>query len=320
MHRFDLAGFVDAIERFQITEIPMVPSMMVAAISSTAFKPDRLSSIRHIWTAGAPLSLTVKTRFQSLLHVEARIVPVYGMTECGWITSLTYPEKESSDSVGKPVPGMSLKLVDDAGNQVSKDGQLGELLVRPQHPTLGYIGNSKATEELYHEPGWIKSGDVAYVSEGRYYIVDRKKDLIKVRSWQVSPSELENVLLQHKDIDDVAVIGVPDYGISGEIPHAFVVKSPASRCLELAEIQSFMCERLARYKQIERLTMLSRIPRNPAGKILKRNLRESLLQAQPSKRNIDNIAVAHGSVHLDESETLFDVIITTGHEYMELKA
>ncbi|MCJ1394775.1 hypothetical protein MMC18_007655 [Xylographa bjoerkii] len=277
MPRFDLAKFSDAIERYQITEIPMVPAMMLAAVSSPSFTPNRLESVRHIWTAGAPLSLTVQNQFRSLLPPAANIVPVYGMTECGWITSLVYPGDTSDESVGKPVSGLSLKIVDDEGSVVTEDNHVGELLIHPQHPTLGYLGNPTATAELYHEPGWIRSGDIAYVRAGRYYIVDRKKDIIKVRAWQVSPAELENVLLQHPRIQDVAVIGAPDHGISGEVPHAFVVKSSTTDYLELADIQEFMATRLARYKQVERLSFVCSIPRNPAGKILRRQLREELL-------------------------------------------
>ena len=302
MPRFDLAKFSEAIEKFQITEIPMVPAMMLAAVSSPYFTPSRLKSVRHIWTAGAPLSLAVQNQFRSFLPLEANIVPVYGMTECGWITSLAYPESSSNDTVGKPVPGLSIKIVDDKGNIITKDGQLGELLIHPQHPTLGYLGNPAATAELYHEPGWIKSGDIAYVRKGRYYIVDRKKDIIKVRAWQVSPAELENVLLQDPRIRDVAVLGVPDYGISGEIPHAFIVKSSPTDNLELSEIQNFMTTRLARYKQIEALTIVDSIPRNPAGKILRRRLREELLS---------------DSKVIDSGPTVEVSVLSNGHESLD---
>ncbi|MCJ1250868.1 hypothetical protein MMC30_008096 [Trapelia coarctata] len=276
--RFTPASFAAAVENFQISEIPVVPSMLVAAVSSPHFTPHALRSLRHIWTAGAPLSLAVQTSFRDLLHPEANIVPVYGMTECGWITSLSYPEGETSESVGRPVPGVALKLIDSSGDPIEMEGQLGELLVRPPHPTLGYVGNPIATAELFHSPGWVRSGDIAYARNGKYYIVDRIKDIIKVRSWQVSPAELENVLLQHPQVIDVAVIGVPDHGISGEVPHAFVVKAERSEELRLAELKAFMVERLARYKIIEGVSFVDSIPRNPAGKILRRVLREGFLE------------------------------------------
>jgi len=253
--------------------------MLVATVSSPHFTPHSVRSLRHIWTAGAPLSLSVQTEFRALLHPNANIVPVYGMTECGWITSLSYPEGETSESVGRPVPGVSLRLVDSSGDPIEKEGQLGELLVRPQHPTLGYVGNPTATAELFHSPGWVRSGDIAYTRNGKYYIVDRQKDIIKVRSWQVSPAEVENVLLQHPLITDAAVIGVPDYGISGEVPHAFVVKAEGGE-LGLGELKAFMAERMARYKIIEGVSFVESIPRNPAGKILRRILKEDMSRCE----------------------------------------
>ncbi|MCJ1385905.1 hypothetical protein MMC17_009029 [Xylographa soralifera] len=281
MPRFDLATFSAAIEMFQISEIPMVPAMMLAAISSPFFTRTRLQSVRHIWTAGAPLSLVVQNQFRSLLPAEAHIVPVYGMTECGWITSLVYPADSSDDSVGAPVPGLSLQIVDDAGHAITADNSPGELLIRPQHPTLGYVGNAAATAALYHAPGWLRSGDIAYARAGRVYIVDRKKDLIKVRAWQVAPAELEAVLLLHPRVRDVAVVGVPACdGLSGEVPHAFVVAADATPegRLSLLEIRDFMAARLARYKLVEGVSFVEAIPRNPAGKVLRRSLREQCLR------------------------------------------
>jgi len=282
--RFTPAAFAAAISDFQISEIPVVPSMLVAAVSSPHFSASNLRSLRHIWTAGAPLSLAVQSQFRTLLHPDANIVPVYGMTECGWITSLSYPEGEIAESVGRPVPGIGLRLIDDeTGAPIEKEGQLGELLVKPRHPTLGYVGNPTATADLFHSPGWVRSGDIAYLRHGKLFIVDRKKDLIKVRSWQVSPAELENVLLQHEGIIDVAVIGVEDGGVSGEVPHAFIVMAPGGEQLELGALRGFMGERLARYKLIEGLTVVEAIPRNPAGKILRRVLREGLLGGEGSE-------------------------------------
>ncbi|MCJ1282603.1 hypothetical protein MMC26_001928 [Xylographa opegraphella] len=321
MPRFDLAAFSAAIERFQITEIPMVPAMMLAAISSPFFTLTRLASIRHVWTAGAPLSLGVQNQFRSLLPAAAHIVPVYGMTECGWITSLVYPDDTTDDSVGAPVPGLALQIVNDAGEPITADNHPGELLVRPRHPTLGYVGNPAATAALYHSPGWVRSGDVAYARAGRVYIVDRKKDIIKVRAWQVSPAELEAVLLRHPRVRDVAVVGVPDRrGLSGEVPHAFVVPvSDEQPLLSLREIQAFMAADLARYKWVEGVSLVREIPRNAAGKVLRRFLRDGEgreggvgegcqlrggeeEKVGPSHAQVDTPALVNGYVIREESQ------------------
>ena len=297
--RFDPATFVSAIETFHITELPMVPAMLLAALASPSFTPARLASVRHIWTAGAPLSLSVQTQFRRLLHAEARIVPVYGMTECGWITSLVYPGDTTDTTVGSPVPGLSLRIVDDAGRTFTTDLTPGELLVRPQHPTLGYVGDPAATAALYAAPGWVRSGDIAYVRAGRVYIVDRKKDLIKVRAWQVSPAELEAVLLLHPHVADVAVVGVPDdIGLSGEVPHAFVVLRAGAEedgLLQLRDLQAFMGRSLARYKCVEGVSFVAEIPRNGAGKILRRCLRKGMVKGEmQAGAEVEGLALGMG--------------------------
>ena len=283
MPRFDSATFATAIETFHITEIPMVPAMLLAALSSPLVTPACLASVRQIWTAGAPLSLSVQDRFRALLPTDARIVPVYGMTECGWITSLAYPDDSPDTSVGRPVPGLALQIIDAVGHPVMMDDTPGELLVRPAHPTLGYVRDPTASAALFHSPGWIRSGDVAYTRGGRVFVVDRVKDLIKVRAWQVSPAELEAVLLRHPRVRDVAVVGVPDEGgSSGEVPFAFVVLNGGDGegdgeeegWLGVGEVRRFMEGRLARYKWVKGVRVVREIPRNAAGKVLRRGWRE----------------------------------------------
>ena len=144
----------------------------------------------------------------------------------------------------------------------------------------GYLNNSVATKEAFSEDGWVRTGDVGYVRSGRWYIIDRTKDLIKVRGWQVSPAEIEASLLEHKDILDAAVIGVAALDGSGEVPLAFVVRKEGSRLVE-QEIKSFLGERLARYKGVDQVSFIEKIPRNPTGKILRRVLRDEHV-AQPT--------------------------------------
>lgn len=145
----------------------------------------------------------------------------------------------------------------------------------------GYLNNSKATTEAFTDDGWVRSGDVGYVSEGKWYVIDRTKDLIKVRGWQVSPAEIESSLLEHPNIIDAAVIGMAAKDGCGEVPQAFIVRKEHSH-LEVNEIKEFLGMRLARYKGVEEVQFVDRIPRNPTGKILRRVLRESrMAQAQP---------------------------------------
>jgi hypothetical protein len=155
----------------------------------------------------------------------------------------------------------------------------GEIHIRSPHPMKGYLNNSTATAEAFTEDGWVRSGDVGFVQSGKYFVIDRTKDLIKVRGWQVSPAEIEASLLEHHDIIDAAVIGIAARDGTGEVPAAFVVRKEESHLKE-KDIKEFLGVRLARYKGVEEVQFVDRIPRNPTGKILRRVLRDSRA-AQP---------------------------------------
>jgi len=139
----------------------------------------------------------------------------------------------------------------------------------------GYLNNEKVTSEAFTADGWIRSGDIGYVKEGRWYIVDRTKDLIKVRGWQVSPVEIECTLLEHPNVIDAAVIGIKALDSSSETPQAFIVKEAQSEVNE-KDIKHFLGRRLARYKVVSEVKFVDVIPRNPTGKILRRVLRDSV--------------------------------------------
>ena len=142
----------------------------------------------------------------------------------------------------------------------------------------GYIDNPKATEETIKSGGWLHSGDIAYYDElGRFYIVDRLKELIKVKGFQVPPAELEDLLMSHQDVLDVGVIGIPDER-SGEIPFAFIVKKPNSNLSEDV-VHAFVNEHVVQYKQLSGgIKFVDSIPKTPSGKILRRNLRKEYLK------------------------------------------
>ena len=138
---------------------------------------------------------------------------------------------------------------------------------------MGYLNNPAATLEAFSPDGWVRTGDVGYIRDGKWYVVDRTKDLIKVRGWQVSPVEIEAALLDHHLVTDAAVIGVPAQDGTGEVPIAYVVKAEDS--LGEDDIKTFLGERLARYKGVDSVVFVDTIPRNPTGKILRRVLRDA---------------------------------------------
>ena len=201
----------------------------------------------------------------------------------------------SSPSVGIPLPGYAMALLDSDTNQVlTSPMTLGEILIEAPYPFLGYLDAPEATKAAFieiassttHQPKsrrMVRSGDIAYFDyEGKFYIVDRLKDLIKVRGWQVSPAEIESVLLHHPGVADAAVVGLPDVdGVSGELPHAFVVKAgnqPIEGGITEKDLKQWVREKLAAYKALASVRFVDEVPRNPAGKILRRLLQGSLAE------------------------------------------
>ena len=165
------------------------------------------------------------------------------------------------------------RLVDRDGEIITEEGVNGEIHIHCPHPMMGYLDNPAATAEAFSPDGWVRTGDVGYIRDGKWYVVDRTKDLIKVRGWQVSPVEIEAVLLEHHLITDAAVIGAAAQDGTSEIPIAFVVKVDDS--LQEDDVKNFLGERLARYKSVDKVVFIDAIPRNPTGKILRRVLRDT---------------------------------------------
>ena len=341
MARFEPTTFLDAIARFGITEIPVVPSMLSALLADATFDARKLYSLREVMSAGAPLSRSLALRFESFLPIEARLIQLYGQTEAGWIAWVPYAAKlpspktptpllrptvsiEFSDTeseaslssadgketqqtstasslgaidlspptIGVALPGYSLALWDPENGSVIKTPQTrGEILIDAPSPFLHYLGAPKATAQTFIEiedpdsfgsrhRRYMRSGDIAYFdASGNYYIVDRLKEMVKVRGWQVSPAELEGVLLHHPGVADAAVVGLPDeVGVSGELPHAFVVRaenSPEGASLTEHDLKRWIRDRLAAYKALASVRFVEEVPRNPAGKILRRKLVET---------------------------------------------
>ncbi|KAB8073942.1 hypothetical protein BDV29DRAFT_131233 [Aspergillus leporis] len=264
--RFDIAQYVAAVYQYQITETYMVPAM-IHAFNRCAFPvTDYLPSLRYVGVAGAPIDGASMQQFQELLHVDANASQLWGMTEVGVVFQNRYGEPGHAGSIGRLVPGYEVRLVGQDGNLVLDDNKPGELYVRGSGLLIGYKGQEDAKDMQ----GWFRTGDVAYVNNGLYYIVGRTKELIKVRGWQVAPAELEAVLLKHPGIVDAAVTGVTSKDGSTEVPRAFVVraKHPAGMQVTAEEVYTFCRRQLASYKALEGgIIFVEEIPRTASGKI-----------------------------------------------------
>jgi 4-coumarate--CoA ligase len=268
MRRFELESWMRNIERFQIT-----------VINSPLNKKYSLASIRNSWVGAAPLAAEPQARYKALLRPDTPFNQVWGMSETSCIATMVhYPEHDLTGSVGRFLPNHDSKLVDDEGNDITDYDVAGELCVRGPLIVKGYFNNAEANRLAWDGDGYFHTGDVAVRKKqnGLWYIVDRKKELIKVRGFQVAPAELEGVLLSHDDISDAAVIGISAGGAGEqetELPRAYIVLKQGSDLKE-AHVQAYMKQRLAGYKQlVGGVKLVEAIPKNASGKILKKDFK-----------------------------------------------
>jgi acyl-CoA synthetase (AMP-forming)/AMP-acid ligase II len=197
----------------------------------------------------------------------------YGMTETSPVTHTIPmdPERNRIGTVGPPLRATECRLVDPEIGEDVEPGGRGEIWVRGPQVMRGYLNNEEATAATIDEEGWLHTGDVGVVDEEGYFtIVDRLKELIKYKGYQVPPAELEALLHTHPAVADVAVIGVPDEE-AGELPKAFVVAAEGAE-IDLAELIEWVGERVAPQKRIRLVEEIEAVPKSPSGKILRREL------------------------------------------------
>ncbi|CAG5179422.1 uncharacterized protein ALTATR162_LOCUS9247 [Alternaria atra] len=278
MRRYEPKLFLEMVEKHQITDLTLVPpqvTSMLALPLSGDEKRRMLASVRWGLGGAAYLDATTQKRFQNLLPPGSPFTQIWGMTEVSCFGSIfPWPEEDSTGSVGKFVPNLDVKLLDDEGRDITAYDVRGELAVRGPTVTSGYVG--VARERDFDEEGYFRTGDVLYCNGKTklWYMVDRKKELIKVRGFQVAPAELEGVLLECPGVADVAVIGVNTGDGNEEVPRAYVVRKEGEEVVE-AQVKRWVEARLAKYKRLDGgVIFVTSIPKSPSGKILKRILKE----------------------------------------------
>ncbi|HEX2911835.1 MAG TPA: AMP-binding protein [Chloroflexia bacterium] len=267
MMRFDLEQFLQLCQDYQITEVTLVPPIVLALSKVPVVDKYDLSKLTRIGCGAAPLGKEVEQALEGRLN--CKVVQGYGMTEATAAITLSPYGKEKSGSVGVPTPNTEVKIVDPASGKELGPFEQGELWARGPQVMRGYLNQPEVTARTLDEDGWLHTGDVGYVDEdGYFYIVDRVKELIKYKAMQVAPAELEALLLSHTAVADVAVIGVADEE-AGEIPKAFVVLKGQ---VTPEELISFVSEQVAPHKRVRQLEVVDQIPKSPSGKILRRVL------------------------------------------------
>jgi long-chain acyl-CoA synthetase len=272
MPRFDIEDVLAAVDRYRPTLFPGVPTMYVAINNAVAKGGHDLSCIKACLSGAAPLPMEVAERFER--YSGGRLVEGYGLTECSPV-ALANPiyGKRKAGTIGMPLPDTLARVADPSDPaRTMPTGETGELAISGPQVMLGYWNRAEETAQVLRD-GWLLSGDLAVTDEEGYFqIVDRKKDLIIVGGYNVYPGEVEEVLLGHPKVLEVAVAGVPD-SYRGETVKAFVVLRPGERATA-EELRRFARERLAAYKVPRSVEFRDELPKTMVGKVLRRALVE----------------------------------------------
>jgi long-chain acyl-CoA synthetase len=267
--RFDPASSLESVVTNRASILLGAPPMFIAWLNTPGVENFDLASVRFAVSGAAALPRQVLERFESMLGIC--IWEGYGLTETSPVlTTNAMRESPRAGSVGRPVPGIELRLLDDKGAEV-RAGDPGEIVVRGPNVFSGYWGDEAASKLVLDDEGWFRTGDVGLLDEGDLFIVDRKKDLVIVSGFNVYPREVEEVLYRNPKVAEAAVIGVP-HPYTGEAVKAVIMLAQGEEATE-EEIVAFCRRYLARFKCPEIVQFVDEIPHNAAGKVLRRELR-----------------------------------------------
>jgi acyl-CoA synthetase (AMP-forming)/AMP-acid ligase II len=273
MPRFDLAEFLRVISEHKTDRVYIAPPVAVALAKHPLVDQYDLSAIDTIFSGAAPLDVDLAAAVRKRLG--CKVSQGYGMTEMSPVSHAIPDSRDdiSVGTVGVIIPNMECRLVDPATGEDVGVNERGELWCKGPNVMKGYLNNPEATANTLDSDGYLHTGDVAVIDEnGIVSIVDRVKELIKYKGYQVPPAELEAVLLTHPQIADSAVIGVLDAD-GEEVPKAFVVRQPGADDLDGAGVMSFVAERVAPHKKVRVVEFIEQIPKSASGKILRKDLR-----------------------------------------------
>ncbi|MFN2495716.1 MAG: AMP-binding protein [Pseudonocardiaceae bacterium] len=271
--KFDLQTFLRTIQEHRTDRVYIAPPVAVALAKHPLVDQYDLTAMEILFSGAAPLDAELAGAVRARLGCKVR--QGYGMTEMSPVSHGIPVDRDDIPvgTVGLTVPNMECKLVDLETGQEVGEGRLGELWCRGPNVMIGYLHDAAATAATLDSEGYLHTGDVATVdAHGYVTIVDRVKELIKYKGYQVPPAELEALLLTHPKIADAAVIGVRDSD-GEEVPKAFVVRQPGGKDLTAAEVMAFVARRVSPHKKVRVVRFIEQIPKSASGKILRKNLR-----------------------------------------------
>ncbi|XP_074582735.1 4-coumarate--CoA ligase 3-like [Curcuma longa] len=279
MRRFEVAALLQLVQRYKVTVAPVVPPIVLELAKSPLMDGYDLSSVRMVMSGAAPMGKELEEKFMAKLP-NARLGQGYGMTEAGPVLSMCLafakePLEVKSGACGTVVRNAEMKIVDPETGASLGRNQRGEICIRGSQIMKGYINDAEATNNTIDKDGWLHTGDIGFVDDDdEVFIVDRLKEIIKYKGFQVAPAELEALLITHPNIADAAVVQMKDEA-AGEVPVAFVVRSNGSQITE-DEIKQYISKQVVFYKRINKVLFTDAIPKAPSGKILRKDLRAKL--------------------------------------------
>ncbi len=272
MPGFDPKRFLEIVAEYEATNLFMVPPALLALANSG--EGAALTSVRYVMSGAAPLPLDVARRVAERFDVT--VVQGYGMTEASPVTHISLLGRDKEGTVGPPVADTRQKVVDLDTNETLPLGEVGELLVSGPQVMQGYFNRPDATAESIHADAdgrWLRTGDIVTMDEDGYVTIhDRAKEMIKYKGYQIAPAELEALIMEHPDVADVAVIPKDTGTADGEFPKAFVVRREGTD-LDADAVMHHVTAAVAPYKKVREVEFVDAIPKNPSGKILRRELK-----------------------------------------------
>uniref|UniRef100_A0A914XQH7 Uncharacterized protein n=1 Tax=Plectus sambesii TaxID=2011161 RepID=A0A914XQH7_9BILA len=272
--RFEPQEFLAMIQKYQVTTLNLVPPVIVFLAKSPLVDKYDLKSLKNIYIGAAPVPMAVADEARKRLNIH-NLIQLFGMTELGiiaFMSPVTAQSRMKDGTCGVLMPGLECKVIDPVSGKVCGPMDDGELWIKSPSVMKGYLRNPVATKETLMPGGWLRTGDIGhYDSDHYFFIVDRLKELIKVRGWQVAPAEIEAVLLRHKSVGDCSVIGIPDL-YSGELPRAYIILK-AGENASAEEITEFVKGHVSSYKQLAGgVEFVTDLPKTASGKVLRRVL------------------------------------------------
>ena len=280
--RFDPGQYLQAIEKYEANSIGGAPQLFIPLVNHPDFKKYDLSTIRIAASGAAPLPVPVLE--QMLKSFPGVITEGYGLTECTMCSNLSPPTREGlkPGSVGLPIFDTEVKIVDlDTGTKERSPGEGGEVCIKGPQVMQGYWNKPEETRMVLRD-GWLYTGDIGRQDDdGYFYIVDRKKDMLIYKGYNVYPRDLEELMAKHPAVQQCAVVGRPDPG-AGEVPVAFIVlKQGAQATAE--QLMDYCAQNVSAYKKIRQIIFKNQLPVSGAGKVLKTELRKELMSEEQTK-------------------------------------